>query len=122
MACCIFNAYVMNKIIDACELFDIKILDIKHNDFEDGFIDWETTRNTTNFISTRLSISGMIFGASTGTIEKAIQQVEGVDRVSSARRTVGGAEYTVALANRQSNLLRSSFNGAAIFSSCNRGA
>ncbi|KIX09905.1 uncharacterized protein Z518_00986 [Rhinocladiella mackenziei CBS 650.93] len=34
MACCIFTAYFMSRIIKACELFDIRLLDIKYNDFD----------------------------------------------------------------------------------------
>ncbi|OAG43022.1 hypothetical protein AYO21_02641 [Fonsecaea monophora] len=32
MACCVFTAYFMSHIIKACELFDIRLVDIKYND------------------------------------------------------------------------------------------
>ncbi|OAP61269.1 hypothetical protein AYL99_03470 [Fonsecaea erecta] len=32
MACCVFTAYIMSRIIKACELFDIRLLEIKYND------------------------------------------------------------------------------------------
>lgn len=34
MACCVFTAYFMSRIIKACELFDIRLLEIKYNDFD----------------------------------------------------------------------------------------
>lgn len=82
MACCVFTAYVMNRIIKACELFDVKLLDIQYNEFDDGFVGWEAPENATRFISTRLTITGMFCGACAGTIEKAVQELEGVDRVT----------------------------------------
>ncbi|KAK5063081.1 hypothetical protein LTR84_005157 [Exophiala bonariae] len=82
MACCVFTAYVMNRIIKACELFDVKILDIQYNGFDDGFVGWEAPENASRFISTRLAITGMFCGACAGNIEKAVQELEGVDRIS----------------------------------------
>ncbi|KIX96807.1 uncharacterized protein Z520_07527 [Fonsecaea multimorphosa CBS 102226] len=32
MACCVFTAYIMSRIIKACELFDVRLLEIKYND------------------------------------------------------------------------------------------
>ncbi|KIW97350.1 uncharacterized protein Z519_02742 [Cladophialophora bantiana CBS 173.52] len=32
MACCVFTAYFMSRIIKACELLDIRLLEIKYND------------------------------------------------------------------------------------------
>lgn len=72
----------MNRIIKACELFDVKILDIQYNEFDDGFVRWEAPENASRFISTRLTITGMFCGACAGNIEKAIQGIEGVDRVT----------------------------------------
>ncbi|KEF63530.1 uncharacterized protein A1O9_01508 [Exophiala aquamarina CBS 119918] len=82
MACCVFTAYVMNRIIKACELFDVKLLDIQYNEFDDGFISWEAPENASRFISTRLTITGMFCGACAGTIEKALSDLEGVDRAT----------------------------------------
>jgi len=70
----------MNRIIKACELFDVKLLHIQYNEFDDGFISWEAPENASRFISTRLAITGMFCGACAGTIEKALQDLEGVDR------------------------------------------
>lgn len=72
----------MNRIIKACELFDLKLLDIQYNEFDDGFISWEAPENASRFISTRLTITGMFCGACAGTIEKALQDLEGVDRAN----------------------------------------
>lgn len=72
----------MNRIIKACELFDVKILDIQYNEFDDGFVRWEAPENASRFVSTRLTITGMFCGACAGTIEKAIQELEGVDRIT----------------------------------------
>src|ERR1700743_3300986 len=32
MACCVFTAYIMSRIIKACELFDVCLLEVKYND------------------------------------------------------------------------------------------
>jgi heavy metal translocating P-type ATPase len=32
MACCVFTAYIMSRIIKACELFDVRLLEVKYND------------------------------------------------------------------------------------------
>src|SRR5690349_8302025 len=34
MACCVFTAYFMSQVIKMCELFHIRLLEIKYNEFD----------------------------------------------------------------------------------------
>jgi len=85
MACCIFTAYMMNRIIKACEVLDLNIIKIQYNDFDHG-----PTYNTavsvdekgSCFVATKLSIKGMTCAACTSAIEVAVAALSGVERVA----------------------------------------
>jgi hypothetical protein len=69
----------MNRFITACELFDIKLLEIKYSDYDDdGYITEQPAGQAATLISSRFNMSGMTCGACVGTIEKAVQQLSGV--------------------------------------------
>ncbi|KAJ9603433.1 hypothetical protein H2200_012211 [Cladophialophora chaetospira] len=99
MACCVFTAYVMSRIIKACELFDLRILEVKYNDSDSDFSSapsfqpvYGQQSNTTSrtaaahtgkagqqqpsedqpWTTTRLLVTGMICSACVSTITHAL--------------------------------------------------
>lgn len=80
MACCVFTAYVMNRIIKACEVLDIKLIDIQYNDFDDDDVEAKVDVSKTTL--SKLALDGMTCGACVTTIEKALNSLHGVEAVS----------------------------------------
>ncbi|KAH7095472.1 E1-E2 ATPase-domain-containing protein [Paraphoma chrysanthemicola] len=77
MACCVITAFIMNRIIKACDTFDMHFLEIRYHDDdcaptqEEGRVESETCR---------LSIDGMTCAACVNAITKALESVAGVFR------------------------------------------
>ncbi|KIW09924.1 hypothetical protein PV08_11700 [Exophiala spinifera] len=78
MACCLLAAFVINRFIATCEYFDIKLLEIKYNDFDDG---WKTKEEGVQLTSTHLVITGMTCATCTATIERVLQKIQGVEQI-----------------------------------------
>jgi Cu+-exporting ATPase len=82
MACCILTAFVMNRLIKACDTFDFRFLQIKYNDDEgDACAPAEKEEKTTSE-TCRISIGGMTCGACVSSVTKHLESVEGVFRAS----------------------------------------
>ena len=79
MACCVLTAYCMQKIIQSLELFDIKLIEIKYNDFDD-FASGPVT--ATQITVTKFAVDGMTCAACTSAIRDAVKKVEGIHSVS----------------------------------------
>lgn len=81
MACCFLAAFFISKLIRASELLHINI-EIQYNDsLQDASSTKDLTTGSTEYISTRLRISGMTCAACVGTVEKTLSELEGVARV-----------------------------------------
>lgn len=78
MACCIFTAYVMNRIIRACDILHIDIIKIQYNDFDDGP---ERGQETAAVLS-RIAVDGMTCAACISTIYSALRPLPGVGAVT----------------------------------------
>lgn len=82
MACCVFTAFLMNRIIKACEALDIQVLQIQYNDSEEKEVS-ATSADPKWFLHTKyLALSCMTCAACVQTIEKALLSVDGVQRCS----------------------------------------
>ncbi|RVX66186.1 hypothetical protein B0A52_10078 [Exophiala mesophila] len=107
MACCVFTAFFMSKIITACELFDVRLLDIKYND-ADSEAAYPATNSSYPYHSkssnsvpttdparpgqrpptdgpiqtTRLCVTGMTCAACVATLTKELTSRKGVIRTS----------------------------------------
>jgi P-type Cu+ transporter len=82
MACCIFTAYVMNRLIKACEVLNVD-LKIQYN-VDDG-PDLERKGNNSNgqsLVAATLSIEGMTCDGCTVAVDAAIRGLEGVEAIS----------------------------------------
>lgn len=79
MACCVFTAYVMNRIIKACELLDLDVIKVQYNAFDDGpvYCDEEKLLSSQLVVS-KFSIDGMTCTACVTTIEKSLVALNGV--------------------------------------------
>ena len=85
MACCVLTAYVMNRLIKACELLDLDIIKIQYNQFDDGPAYNKSLGNNeqaANIVAIKVSIEGMTCAACTSAIEDALTKLKGVQRVS----------------------------------------
>jgi Cu+-exporting ATPase len=82
MACCVFTAYIMNRLIAALETLDLNIITVQYNDFGNGSSKAILDKQDPVLVSSRLQISGMTCGACVGTIEKAVAGSTGVERVT----------------------------------------
>lgn len=83
MACCVFTAYVMNRLIRACEILDIKLIDIKYNDFDDDYYsDTVDSKSGSTATLSTVTVQGMTCAACVSTIETAISSLQGVQAVS----------------------------------------
>ncbi|KAF2435928.1 heavy metal translocatin [Tothia fuscella] len=83
MACCIFVAFCMNRIIKACEVLDLQLIHIKYNDFDTPYESATLTKNgATSTRTLRVSIDGMTCAACGQTIKNALLKIDGVRRVS----------------------------------------
>ncbi|KIW70890.1 hypothetical protein PV04_03123 [Phialophora macrospora] len=106
MACCVFTAYIMSRIIKACELFDVRLLEVKYNDsdsdaclasgFQPGLDKRLTPRGAATTISdarekqrptqtqpwatVRLLITGMTCSACVSTLTHALTSHRSVSR------------------------------------------
>lgn len=80
MACCVFTAYVMNRLIKACELLDLNVVKIQYNEFDD-LPTYDTSEEHKPGLSvvSRFTIEGMTCTACVTTIEKALRSVRGVE-------------------------------------------
>jgi copper chaperone CopZ len=82
MACFVFTAYIMNRLIAALETLDLNIITVQYNDFGNGSSKAILDKQDPVLVSSRLQISGMTCGACVGTIEKAVAGSTGVERVT----------------------------------------
>ena len=80
MACCVFTAFVMNRIIKACEVLDVQILNVQYNDLEEKEATASSVKSALDTMY--LSLSGMTCAACVGNIEKSLLRVNGVERCS----------------------------------------
>jgi Cu+-exporting ATPase len=85
MACCVIAAFVINKIILACEALHLG-LDIQYNDAFENSVAFNgeeraDRHGTTDPSTTKLSLTGMTCSACTATVENALRAVEGVEEV-----------------------------------------
>lgn len=71
----------MNRLIQACKLLNLDIIEIKYNDFDDIEADDEQAV-ATRWAAAKLAIDGMTCAACTTTIERSIASLEGIDRIS----------------------------------------
>ncbi|KAH7085826.1 E1-E2 ATPase-domain-containing protein [Paraphoma chrysanthemicola] len=77
MACCVITAFIMNRIIKACDTFDMHFLEIRYHD-DDIAPAQEAGRVESKMC--RLSIDGMTCAACVNAITKALESVAGVFR------------------------------------------
>lgn len=85
MACCVIAAFVINRIILACEALNLG-LDIQYNDaFENSVIfhgdDGASHNGGTSPFTTKLSLTGMTCSACTATVGEVLRACKGVDEV-----------------------------------------
>lgn len=81
MACCILTAVIMNRLIKACDAFDLQFLHIRYNDDEDSCAPIQTEKPTT-LGTCRISIGGMTCGACVSSITKELEDIGGVFRAN----------------------------------------
>lgn len=82
MACCIITAYIMSKLIRACETLDLRLIDIKYNDSNDDTdLDAQKFQQTPIAVC-KLRIDGMTCSACVSAIESSISSIAGVYEVS----------------------------------------
>ncbi|KPI35685.1 putative copper-transporting ATPase PacS [Cyphellophora attinorum] len=82
MACCIFTAYFMNRMIKACEVLNLNLIESHYNKFHDGPSDLDQETAGSDVVVSRISIDGMTCAACTTAIETAITALKGVQRVT----------------------------------------
>lgn len=84
MACCIITAYVMNRLIKACEVLNLDIINIQYNEFDagPGLENQRDHGKSQDLKLTKLSIGGMTCDACTSAIETAIRGLKGVEAMS----------------------------------------
>ena len=85
MACCVLTAYIMNRIIKACEVLDLNIIKIQYNDFDNGPTYSNVlveTGGDSKVNATKLAIDGMTCAACTSAIEGAVKKLSGVQRIA----------------------------------------
>lgn len=84
MACCVIAAFVINKIITACEILHLG-LDIQYNDaFKSSasYGDDDSSRHGLNDpFTTKLSLTGMTCSACTATVDGVLRSIPGVEEV-----------------------------------------
>lgn len=81
MACCVFTAYVMNRLIKACEVLDLDLIKIQYNEFDDG-PDQDYGALPKSMAVSKFIINGMTCQACATTIDSAIKALRGVEAVS----------------------------------------
>lgn len=81
MACCILTAVIMNRLIKACDTFDLRFLQIRYNDDEDSCAPMQNEKPTTHG-TCRISIGGMTCGACVSSITKELESLKGVFRAN----------------------------------------
>ncbi|KAJ9646694.1 hypothetical protein H2204_000386 [Knufia peltigerae] len=83
MACCVITAYVMNRIIRACEILNLDMINIKYNDFDDGqSFDDDAKSSHEPLVVSKFVIEGMTCSACPAAIETAIKHLNGIEAVS----------------------------------------
>lgn len=85
MACCVIAAYLINRIIKACELLDVSIVKIQYNDsadFPSAQCETATGPGTRHYQVMRLSVEGMTCAACTSDIETAVSSLPGIERLT----------------------------------------
>ena len=81
MACCVFAAFVIQRILKLCETLDVKILNIQYNDFDAGFV--QTTQKQPSKCRTAfLDVDGMTCAACSQIIQQTLHDIDGVERCS----------------------------------------
>jgi P-type Cu+ transporter len=120
MACCILTAYIMNRIIKACEVLDLHIIRIQYNDFDDGpTCGTPDARNEKerSLVATKLSVDGMTCAACTSTIKSALTALPGVQRVALSlplsRATIIHNPAVAAVAEIVSTIEKAGYNAQA---------
>lgn len=83
MACCILTAYCMTRLIKTCEFFDLKLINIQYNEFDDGPAEIDGSADKGDpLVTTKISLDGMTCAACVSTVESAVAALDGVERVS----------------------------------------
>ena len=73
----------MNRLIKACEVLNLHIIDVHYNQFDDGPVPGNSKAAAEEVvIASKFSIEGMTCAACTGVIESAVSSLDGVDRIS----------------------------------------
>lgn len=71
----------MNRLIKACEVLDIKLLQIQYNDFDDGD-DEDAKIESTTTTASKLILSGMTCAACVSAIENCLHSMKGIAAVT----------------------------------------
>lgn len=84
MACCVLTAYIMSRLIKACEFLDLDVIKIQYNDFDNGPEHAALNENNQDerIVTSKISVGGMTCTACVSSIEKAVSKIRGVERVS----------------------------------------
>lgn len=83
MACCVLTAYVMNRIIKACEILNLDLIKIEYNEFDDGPRSEDVANKDGGALMvSRFTIDGMTCSACVTAIESTLRPMRGVEAVS----------------------------------------
>ena len=82
MACCVFTAYFMNRLIKACEVLNLNLIESQYNKFDDGPNSNDAYAVPNDLVISKFSIEGMTCSACTSAIDNAVAALKGVERVS----------------------------------------
>lgn len=82
MACCVFTAFLMNRIIKACEVLDLQVFQVQYNDSEEKEVAATSADPNWSLHTQYLSLSGITCSTCVQTIEKALLNIEGLRRCS----------------------------------------